>query len=210
MPRKRDCIVNMKLVVITRPEYFVVEHLLIREFFNEGLDILYLRKNDGDTALCERLLGLLPDYCREKTVILDNFELKSKYGLMGIHLNNNTSIQIKKYKGYVSCLCRSVDEVQIYKPEMKHVLVGPIFSYNGNLSPQFNRQNLWEASDKGLIDSKVIAYGGITDKNAHELRDLRFGGVAVYGSLAERFNPITSMDFKRVVEYFRLMRRITA
>lgn len=200
---------QMKLVVITRPEYFVVEHLLIREFFNEGLDILYLRKNDGDTALCERLLDLLPDYCRERTVILDNYELKSKYGLMGIHINN-APIQTKRYKGYVSCLCKSIDDVQTYKPEMKHVLLGPIYSYNENLSPKFSRQKLWEASDNGLIDNKVIAYGGITDKNVHELRDLRFGGVAVYGSLAERFNPITSVDFKRVVEYFRLMRRITA
>ena len=68
----------MKLIVITRPEFFVVEHLLIKALFNEGLDILHILKPKEKPELFERLLSLLPDDCREKIVLHDHFELKKK------------------------------------------------------------------------------------------------------------------------------------
>lgn len=201
----------MKLIVVTKPKYFVVEHLLIRELFNEGLDILHLRKNPGDLSSCERLLALLSDDIRSRIVIHDNFELKSKYGLMGIHLNGRNPEKPKGYRGSVSCLCQSFEEVKNYRRDMKYVLAGPIFnrSDTNEFSSQFTFSQLRAASDKGVIDSKVMAYGGIGTGNVGKLHDLGFGGVVVYGTLANRFNTVYSDDFKDFIGYFRLLRRAT-
>ena len=117
----------MKLIVITRPEYFVVEHLLIHELFNEGLDILHLRKPEGDASMCERLLSMLSESERKRIVIHDNFELKNKYGLYGIHLNKRNSAKPYGYKGNVSCLCNSFDKVRECKHDMKYVMLGSVF-----------------------------------------------------------------------------------
>lgn len=199
----------MKLVVVTKPEFFVVEHLLIRELFNEGLDILHLRKSSGDLAQWERLLALLPENCRKKIAVHDNFELKNKYGLMGIHLNSRNSEIPKGHHGSVSCLCHTYDEVAAYKPFMKYLFLSPIFN---SASPQkfsdnFTISQLRLAHDKGIIDNKVIAYGGVSTENIGMLHEFGFGGAAVYGSLTQKFNPVSSQDFKDAIAYFRLLRR---
>lgn len=201
----------MKLIVITKPEFFVVEHLLIRELFNEGLDILHLRKPEGDIALFERLLSLLPDYCRERIVTHDNFELKSKYGLMGIHLNSRNPEIPHGYRGSVSCICNSIDEVKECKRDMKYVFLSPIFNKLSpmELSAEYTYPQLRAASDKGIIDNKVYAYGSVSHENVKKIRDLGFGGVAVYGSLMQQFNAVSSSDFKNVINCFRLLRRAT-
>ena len=188
----------MKLIVITRPEYFVVEHLLIHELFNEGLDILHLRKPEGDASMCERLLSMLSESERKRIVIHDNFELKNKYGLYGIHLNKHNSAKPYGYKGNVSCLCNSFDKVRECKHDMKYVMLG-----------SFSMPQMRAAHNNGIIDEKVYAYGGINTKNVEILSSLGFGGVVVYGALAQKFNPVLADDFKEFISYFRLLRRAT-
>ena len=60
-----------------------------------------------------------------------------------------------------------------------------------------------------VIDEKVYAYGGINTKNVEILSSLGFGGVVVYGALAQKFNPVLADDFKEFISYFRLLRRAT-
>ena len=203
----------MKLIVITRPEYFVVEHLLIHELFNEGLDILHLRKPSGNLSLCERLLSMLTENERGKIVIHDNYELKGKYGLYGIHLNSRNPESPKGYKGNVSCLCRSLEKARECKRKMKHVMLGPVFdggqAYAGEPQQTLGKRQLGVAADEGIIDGNVYAYGGVSTDNIGELRNYGFGGAVVYGSLAKRFNPVSSDDFKEFIRYFRLLRRAT-
>lgn len=202
----------MKLIAITSPDYFVVEHLLIMELFNEGLDILHLRKPDGKVACCERLLQLLPKECREKVVIHDNFEFKKKYDLMGIHLNSRNPVAPSGYRGSMSCTCGTIDELETMKGQMKYVILrcasGESTSSAASL-PKFTAAQLRAAANKGLIDSKVYAAGGITVDSVAQYRELGFGGVAVSSELSRLFNPASSDDYKKLVSYFRLLRRAT-
>ena len=63
----------MKLIVITRPTYFVEEDKIITTLFDEGLDILHLRKVDSIPVYAERLLTLIPEKYRKRIVVHDNF-----------------------------------------------------------------------------------------------------------------------------------------
>lgn len=51
----------MKLIVITRPTYFVEEDKILTALFEEGLEILHLRKTDSTPVYAERLLTLIPE-----------------------------------------------------------------------------------------------------------------------------------------------------
>lgn len=51
----------MKLILITTPTYFVEEDKIITTLFDEGLDILHLRKPDTAPVYAERLLTLIPE-----------------------------------------------------------------------------------------------------------------------------------------------------
>ena len=70
----------MKLVIITTPDFFVVEHLIINALFDEGLDALHLRKPGSSAVLFERLISLIKEEYRKRIVIHDHFHLKKKYG----------------------------------------------------------------------------------------------------------------------------------
>lgn len=50
----------MKLIVVTAPPYFVEEDKIITALFEEGLDILHLRKPETPAMYSERLLTLIP------------------------------------------------------------------------------------------------------------------------------------------------------
>ena len=51
----------MKLILITTPTYFVEEDKILTTLFDEGLDILHLRKPDTAPVYAERLLTLIPE-----------------------------------------------------------------------------------------------------------------------------------------------------
>lgn len=48
----------MKLIVVTAPTFFVEEDKIITALFEEGLDILHLRKPETPAMYSERLLTL--------------------------------------------------------------------------------------------------------------------------------------------------------
>ena len=92
----------MKLILITTPHYFVEEDQIITNLFDEGLDVLHLRKPDTASVYAERLLTLIPEKYRKRIVMHDHFYLKNEYKLKGIHLSSRNPIVPDKYVGHVS------------------------------------------------------------------------------------------------------------
>lgn len=203
--------VRMKLIVITTPEFFVVEHLIINALFDEGLDALHLRKPGSDAVIAERLLSLVNEEYRDCIITHDHFYLKKKYELGGIHLNSRNPEMPENYRGSVTCSCHSLEEVELYKKKMKYVFLSPIFNSisKTDYHSAFSESALQNAADRGTIDSKVIALGGISEANIPKLRDYGFGGAAVLGALWNKFNAVSTQDFKEVINYFRTLRRIS-
>ena len=122
---------------------------------------------------------------RSKIVIHDYPELYSEFSLRGVHINRNiTSLPIG-YNGSTSRSCHTFEEVLRYKEECDYLFLSPIFdsiSKRGYKS-RFSDEVLRRASVEGLIDSKVIALGGVTLDKIPYLRSLNFGGVAMMGAI---------------------------
>ena len=51
----------MKLIIMTKPTFFVEEDKILTALFDEGLDNLHLYKPGAAPMYSERLLTLLPD-----------------------------------------------------------------------------------------------------------------------------------------------------
>ena len=95
---------------MTLPTFFVEEHQILTALFDEGLDILHMRKPNTEPVYSERLLQLLPDNYRKQIVVHDHFYLKNEYGLKGIHLNQRNHELPAKYKGQISCSCLTEED----------------------------------------------------------------------------------------------------
>ena len=62
--------IEMKLIVVTTPTFFVEEDKILTALFEEGLDVLHLRKPETPAMYSERLLTLIPDKYHRR---IDNF-----------------------------------------------------------------------------------------------------------------------------------------
>ena len=66
---------------------------------------------------------------------------------------------------------------------------------------------LEDAADKGLIDKKVFALGGMSADNIRVARELGFGGVVICSDLWSRFDIHNQMDFKELIAHFEKLIR---
>ena len=102
----------MKLILMTPPSYFVEEDKIITALFEEGLDILHLRKPNTAPMYAERLLTLIPEQYHKRIVVHGHFYLKDEYKLKGIHLSERNPNIPENYKGHISRSCHTLEELK--------------------------------------------------------------------------------------------------
>lgn len=178
----------MEWIVITSPGFLQGEADFIDKLFNHGLDRLHLRKLGADIGECRRLLDGISREWLPRIVVHDNFGLCREYGLGGVHLNGRNPMAPPNHEGSVSRSCHSLEEISRYKGECDYLTLSPIFnsiSKQGYMAA-FEPEQLAAARDSGLIDSRVIALGGVTLENIPRVRELGFGGVAILGDVWQR------------------------
>ena len=101
----------MKLLLLSSPNFFVEEDKILATLFEEGLDILHLRKPHSEPVYCERLLTLLPQKYHQRIVTNDHFYLKEEFDLMGIHLSERNPEIPHGYKGVTTQTRYSLEEL---------------------------------------------------------------------------------------------------
>lgn len=199
---------QMKLILLTTPDFFIQENTIINALFAEGLDILHILKPNSEPAYCERLLKLIDKQWHKKIVTHEHFYLKSEFKLRGIHLSPRNPAPPAKYRGHVSCSCYNMEDVERRKPKCDYVFLSQIFQgiTRPDLEGSFSSDELYAAKKRGVIDSKVMAFGGISADRLDEIRDYGFGGVVIFGDIWKRFDYHLSSSYKGVINYFKLLR----
>jgi thiamine-phosphate pyrophosphorylase len=175
----------MLQIAITQPFAIDGEDATIRHLLANGFDIVHLRKPDVGIEYCRDLLGRLTPMERARIVVHDHYSLYEEYALRGVHLNRNICSYPTNYQGTRTRSCHSLEEVAKHKDECDYLFLSPIFdsiSKRGYHS-KFSHEELLDASNKGIIDSKVVALGGVTPERIEYLKSLHFGGVAMMGAI---------------------------
>ena len=200
----------MKLILITPPSYFVEEDKIITALFEEGLDILHLRKPHTAPMYAERLLSLIPEQYHKRIVVHGHFYLKDEYRLKGIHLSERNPNVPGNYKGHLSRTCHSLEDIKANKKGHEYLFLNPVFnenskqSYMGNYTPL----ELRKAHKAGIIDKKVIALGGIDTDNIKQVKDLGFGGAAILGAIWDKFDTCCDRDYACLIEHFKKLKKL--
>lgn len=200
----------MKLIVVTTPTFFVEEDKIITELFEEGLDILHLRKPETPAMYAERLLTLIPEKYHRRIVTHEHFYLKEEFNLMGIHLNTRNPKEPHDYSGHISCTCHTLEEVKNRKHFYDYLFMSPVFDCitKEGVSSAFSALDLRQASKEHIIDSKVMALGGITPDNILQIKDYGFGGAVIMGDLWNKFNMRSDRDYLEIIRHFTKLKNM--
>ena len=180
----------MKLIVITKPTFFVEEDKILVNLFEEGLENLHLCKPGSSPMYSERLLTLLGEDLAGKITVHNHFYLKEEYKLKGIHIDDAYTEPPSGYKGNITRTCHAIRELKEAKKQSNYVFLQSIFDSQTVSSEKqsFTAEELKEASRQGLIDKKVYALGGMNIDNIKYAKDLGFGGIVICGDLWNRFD----------------------
>ena len=199
----------MKLILLSTSDFFVEEDTIINALFEEGLDLLHLRKPGSEPVYSERLLTLLPEQWHNQIVVHEHFYLKEEFGLRGIHLSERHPEAPAGYKGQLSRSCHALSELSATKAGMDYVFLSPVFDSitYPDRHAAYGDQELHDAARAGLIDRKVMAAGGINSDTLPLLSDYGFGGAVILGDLWTRFNIHSGLDYKEVIAHFRKLRK---
>ena len=175
----------MKIIAITTPKIISDDGYIIRGLLDNGVDIVHLRKPESSIDECRRLLSNLGEEYRARIVVHDYPELYYEFSLRGVHINKNIGTLPDGYDGLRTRSCHSFEEVVRYKDECDYLFLSPIFDSisKAGYHSAFDECSLRQASISGVIDSRVIALGGVTFNKIDYLRNLNFGGVAMSGAI---------------------------
>ena len=199
----------MKLILLSTSDFFIEEDKIIKALFEEGLDLMHLRKPGSEPIYSERLLTLLPDEWHNRVIVHQHFYLKEEFQLRGIHLSPQNPTPPRNYHGHLSRSLHSIEELRTLREGMDYVFLSPVF--DSITYPErhaaYTHQQLYDATRAGLIDRKVMAAGGIKAETLPMLADYGFGGAVVLGDLWTRFNIHSGLDFKDIITHFRKLRK---
>ena len=186
------------------------EDKIITALFEEGLDILHLRKPETPAMYSERLLTLIPEKYHKRIITHEHFYLQEEFNLMGIHLNARNPKEPHDYSGHISCTRHSLDEVRNKIHFYDYLFLSPIYNCitKAGVTSGFTAEELRQAGKSKIIDSKVMALGGITPDNILEIKDYGFGGAVVMGDLWNKFNACTDRDYLEVIRHFKKLKKM--
>lgn len=170
-------------IVITLPTFFEGEARHIVRLLHSSADLIHIRKPSATLEDTERLILSIPPEWRNRLVLHDHHELATKYQLHGIHLNSRNPVPPEHFTLSISKSCHSIEEVEACKDGLSYVSLSPIFD---SISKQgyhaaFTKEQLQQARQRGIIDSKVMALGGVTFSRIEEVLNMGFGGAMILG-----------------------------
>ena len=185
----------MKLIVITSEEFFEGESRTVNLLFENGLEVLHLRKPCASVDETRLFVEQIDANFHHRIVLHDCYELADAFNLKGIHLNRRNIDVLQGKQMSVSRSCHSFDEVASSR-NCDYVFLSPIFDSISKVGYNrgFTSEQLCEARDKGIINEKVMALGGVTIEKIPLLCQYGFGGVVVLGTLWSDFLKDGNVD----------------
>ena len=180
----------MQWIVITSPDAMPGEVSFIERLFDQGMDLLHLRKPKADQATYAHLLEAIPEQWHSRIVLHDHFQLTERFALHGVHLNRRNPLPPVAWQGSCSASCHSLSEVTAQKSHRDYLFLSPIFNSISKVgyAAAFLEETLREAAIQGIIDQQVIALGGITATHIPLLHQWHFGGAAFLGDIWGRIH----------------------
>nr|NQU90539.1 thiamine phosphate synthase [Bacteroidota bacterium] len=184
------------IIIISSPASLPDEHEIIRQLFNEGLEIFHLRKNEYSESELKKFIGNIPERHFKKIVLHSHYRLAGEYGLKGIHVPH--TFRDKTPGRSVSISFHALEEIQKVDIRFDYGFLSPVFdsiSKEGYKSRfNLNEVNMFLKHRK----EKIIALGGIDEDKIETVKDLGFSGIALLGAIWQSEHPVDK--YKRIKE----------
>ncbi|MBP2831375.1 thiamine phosphate synthase [Aquimarina sp. U1-2] len=185
------------LIVLTSERAIKNEADQINKLFENGLEVLHVRKPMMDLEKYKALIQEVEPIYHDRVVLHQYHELSTVFSCKGIHLkerlrqclqqNVNTYVEDYKARGLtVSSAFHSKETIKSCVVDFDYVLLSPVFnsiSKTDYIGQAFNVCDLKEV---------VVGMGGVNQHTLQKTFNLGYKGVGILGGIWNSKNPIES------------------
>ena len=181
------------LTVISSPTAVTAEAGIINVLFEEGLEILHIRKPDTEVDELRALIEKIHSKYHHQIVLHQHHEIANDYGIKRWHIpeikrhemSDESLAALKKDSNILSTSIHQIEAYNILPASFDYTFFGPVFSsiskrgYTSVIPGSF-------IFPVQISNTKVIAIGGIDATNIHQVRQMKFSGAAVLGTIWQK------------------------
>jgi thiamine-phosphate pyrophosphorylase len=186
------------MIVITNPIPIANEINTIHSLFENGLELLHVRKPDFSEAEIKSFLSEIKLDLRQRLVLHSHHQLAAQFGIDRIHFTEKTRTETPeenlndwKEKGFT--LSTSVHQMIDFN-ELSYVFdyafFGPVFESISKPNYISNLDFKKELEQRNNNKAALIAVGGIKSDNIKTGLKYGFDDVALLGTIWRSSNPI--------------------
>lgn len=166
---------------------------LINELFQEGLNLLHIRKPFINSEEMADFIQKIDSEFHHQLVLHSHYDLAKDFNISRFHFRE-IDRQNDLYKSFADkTISTSVHDIETFNElneEWEYAFISPVFPSISKKGYGENSNILNDIKKRDNPNVKLMALGGINENNIHEVFNNGVDGVALLGSIWESDEPL--------------------
>ncbi|NML58540.1 thiamine phosphate synthase [Chryseobacterium cheonjiense] len=182
------------MIIIITPEKIVPnETEVINELFQEGLDLLHIRKPFMNLEEMKNFIQKINSEFHHRLVLHSHYDLTERCNISRLHFRE-INRQNELYKSFTDkTISTSVHDIETFNElseNWEYAFISPVFPSISKKGYGKDSEILNDIKKRDNSNVKLIALGGIHKNNINEVLNDNVDGVALLGAVWESDQPL--------------------
>lgn len=186
------------MIIITNPIPTTNEISTIHSLFENGLELLHIRKPDFSAAEMKAFLSEIKSDFRQQLVLHNHHQLAEEFGINRIHLTQNIRKEICLETLYLyneqgvrlSTSTHDIESFNDLRIFFEYSFLSPVFPSISKTNYQSDTDLFESIKSRTNFSTRLVALGGLSSENISKTIEAGFDNVALLGSIWNSNNPI--------------------
>lgn len=181
------------IIVITPEELVQNETEIINALFQEGLDLLHIRKPFIHSDEMRDFIQKIHSEFYHRLVLHSHYDLAESFNISRFHFRE-TDRQDELYKSFtdktISTSVHNIETFNELSEDWEYAFISPVFPSISKKGYGKDSNILNAIKNRNNSNVKLIALGGIHEKNISKVVSSGVDGIALLGAIWKNDNPL--------------------
>ncbi|MDH6251371.1 thiamine-phosphate pyrophosphorylase [Chryseobacterium sp. H1D6B] len=185
------------MIIVITPEVCIPDETKwINQMFQEGLDLMHIRKPFITDTEMETFINQLDRPFLSKLVVHSHYDLAEKWGISRLHFREEDRLD-GSYVKYaenkmISTSVHSIDAYNVLGKEWEYAFLSPVFPSISKNGYGLDKTILEDLKHRNNPNVKLIGLGGINKDTIREVFDKGADGAALLGTVWQDSDPLNA------------------
>lgn len=181
------------IIIITPEEIVQNETEIINELFQEGLDLLHIRKPFIISEEMKNFIQKINAEFYHRLVLHNHYNVADDFNISRFHfreIDRQNNIHDPFKDKIISTSVHSIQTFNELNKEWNYAFISPVFPSISKKGYGKDSEVLNDIKKRDNQNAKLIALGGIHENNINEVLNSNVDGVALLGAIWENNQPV--------------------